>query len=182
MSVLVAVDPSVRSSGLAVFRDGVLVDAQTVRARVQGGVLAARCLEMAGEIVLAMPATARMSIDTLAIEWPETYRGEKSETAKANSLATISAVGVAVAALLHPSEIRQYTAKQWARHLKKYTTGNRKDSPRAHRIRSRLEGPEVEVWDALRKTEDDAIDAIGIGLHALGRFSRRRVFAGARSG
>jgi hypothetical protein len=161
--ILVAVDPALRSSGLAIFRDGVLVHASRVKSPSPDDV-AVCALTMAQSIANFVPRDSRIHV---AIEWPQIYRGPRAQ-GDPNDLPALAAVGVSVAALLGAS-VQSFTPRDWAGQVPKATKGNCKESPRAKRIRSRLSGPELAVWEALRSGDHDAVDAIGIGLHALGR-------------
>ncbi len=171
MKVLVAVDPALVSSGLAVFLDGALTHASSVRSSAGPSAdIAARVLVMANlvaERVRQLYPLERAMI-SVATEWPQVYRGHRA-VGDPNDLPAIAAVGASVAAFLRASEVRSYTPHVWAGQVPKVTRGDCKSSPRALRIRSRLSGLESAVWDALGPHEHDAVDAVGIGCHALGR-------------
>lgn len=177
--ILVAVDPSVRSTGLAIFLDGRLTYATSVRRASSGEGPAERSLAMARlvadrvlyerNLAYSPPYDSAPPIHVVT-EWPQIYRAQRA-IGDPNDLPAIAAVGTAVAALLDAEEVRSYTPREWAGQVPKVTSGNCKASPRARRIRSRLSGDEVSVWEGLRTGDHDAVDAIGIGCHALGRSS-----------
>ena len=174
--ILVAIDPSLRSSGLAIFQEGVLVYAGAVKSRAEGDI-ALRALTMAAEICQRVRRVFPDDAAQVVVEWPQIYRSPKAK-GDPNDLPTVAAVGVAAAALLRAAALTSYQPCEWLNlgrrttrpaSLPKFTSGDCKASPRAIRIRSRLLGPEVAVWEAIRSSDHDAIDAVGIGCHALGR-------------
>lgn len=172
---LLSIDPSIRSAGVALFVAGRLVWARRVRSPSKPSEdVASRCLTMAR----AIADHVRDPPDELVTEWPKVYRGQKSKGDPAD-LFGLAGVGIGVAALLRPARVFSYTAGEWSRGIDKETKGDCRESPRARRIRSRLEGAEVTVWQTLRPSDHDAIDSIGLGLAHLGRLEPRRVFAGA---
>ncbi len=170
--ILVAIDPSLRSTGLAIFQEGSLIHAESVKVRTRpgGGAqdIAARAFAMAGEVARHVRAAAPVDPLQIVVEWPQIYRGPKAQ-GDPNDLPALAAVGVAIAALVGAQGVQSYTPREWAGQVPKATKGDCRDSPRARRIRSRLSAPELEVWSGLRPSDHDAIDAIGIGCHALGR-------------
>jgi hypothetical protein len=129
---------------------------------------------MALKIADTLPA----GVAELVTEWPQIYRGEQSKV-PAKSMPPMAGVGVAVGALIGAT-ITSYLPKTWSSGIPKATEGDCRESPRSRRIHSRLDGVELELWDRLKKSDHDAIDAIGIGLFRLGRLKPIRVFAGAK--
>lgn len=167
--ILVALDPSIRSCGLAVFVNGTLIHAEAVKSSVTGND-AARALAMARRVAHRAREAAPKDWWTLHVvtEWQQVYRSQRAK-GDPNSLAFMSAVGTAVSALLNANEVFSYTPAEWAGQVPKVTKGDCRQSPRARQIRSRLLAAEVPVWEALRSSDHDAIDAIGIGCHHLNR-------------
>lgn len=176
-----AVDPSIRSAGVALFRGGVLVAADRIRVP-DDGALGERCLRMGHAICAWAVVQQRACPQTLVIEWPQIYTSDKSEGDPNDlpglagvAMATAGALSVAVSGRLpEPMGLIQFLPAEWAGQLPKSKT-RKKASPREARIRSRLSAAE----SALLPAQHDAVDAVGIGLAALGRFQRLRVFAGA---
>jgi hypothetical protein len=167
--ILVAVDPALRCSGLALFNDGVLVYAASVKSPSGPGAdIGARALAMASVLAERVQLLHPRTSYQVAIEWPQVYRGPHAK-GDPNDLPALAAVGAAVAALVRASSLRSFTPRDWAGQIPKATRGDCKASPRARRIRSRLSDLEASVWDALNPSDHDAVDAIGIGCHALGR-------------
>lgn len=169
--ILVALDPSLTSTGLAVFFDVTLVHASSVQSPSGPGAdLAARVLAMAAEVKVRVRSLYQDEGEPVqvATERQQVYRGPRAK-GDPNDLAAILAVGTATAALLRAWSVSSYTPADWAGQLPKAEKGDCKASPRALRLRSRLAGLEVAVWDGIRRSDHDAIDAVGIGLHVLGR-------------
>lgn len=180
---LLSLDPSIRRSGVALFRDGELVATSVIKMNGTGGI-GQRCLDMSHSIVdWVAGLNARPRV--IAIEWPQIYRGTKSK-GDPNDLPGLAGVAMAVAGVLSIAlaarqeklDVLSYTPAEWTGQLPKSTTSDGvKFSPRAKRIASHLTDAELLVWDSTRS--HDAVDAIGIGLHALGRMDPVRVFPGA---
>jgi hypothetical protein len=174
---LLAIDPSIRSPGVALFRAGKLVVAARVTFPIDATQNdAERCLAAADAIAgWANQMGARP--DAIAFEWPQVYAREKSK-GDPNQLIPMAGVdlalatGFTIAAAMRKSRLRVlcYKPADWIGQLPKATRGSAKSSPRAQRILSRLDAAEV----AALPDQHDAIDAVGIGLHALGRLGVRR--------
>lgn len=184
---LLAVDPSIASAGVALFRDGQLLTVSTVKLKAEKDEgEAARCARMAHEIVAWCWLQQKARPSTLAVEWPQWYTADKS-VGDPNDLAGLAGVATGVAcelAIFYAAQQRKlrvlsYKPAEWAGQLPKSKTAEGAlASPRAARILDHLTEAEHRVWDG-SKLNHDAIDAIGIGLKALGRFERRRMFPGA---
>jgi hypothetical protein len=177
------VDPSIRSAGVAAFRAGQLHAAGVVKMDTEGSD-AARCLEMASSIVRwAMRQEIKPRV--LVLEWPQIYRAAKSK-GDPNDLPGLAGVGMAVAGILAMGvaqlnltlEVVSYTPAEWAGQLpKSVRVSGFLASPRTRRIKSRLSEAEIETVATI--SSHDAFDAIGLGLHALGRLEPVRNFHGA---
>lgn len=190
--VLLSLDPSIRSPGVTVWQDAVLVLSGRVSIPAHVAEIphrGARQLRVAHEII-AWLVTHRAPISvirTLAFEYPQIYRMTKSK-GDPNHLPPMVGVSMALAATLHerqlerghrPPVLRDFEPDEWAGQLPKTTKkGEAWKSPRGERIRSRLEPGELARIPA----QHDAVDSVGIGLHELKRLAPVRVFAGARPG
>lgn len=176
MKLLLALDPSINSAGLAFFYDGKLINSVTVGAdSLEVSCLAHRCMIMADEIraYIGRNFNRWTQIDTV-FEWPMIYPKQRGK--RPNDLPALAGVGMAVAAMF-PGELHSYYPAEWAGQIPKAKTKAKADSsPRALRIKSRLSPEEMKHWPS---GQHDAIDAIGIGLHHLGRLERKRVYPGA---
>ncbi len=173
MTVVLTLDPSVRSPGIAIFHDSILCE--TVRmpvAIVKDEQRGARVARAADTLMFFTRAWRRP--DVIVYEWPQVYRAGRSKGDPADLIA-LAAVGAALAAILAVPTIVTPTASEWTGGLPKVTTGDPWKSPRGRRIASRLSPAEL----ALVPKSHDAIDAVGLGLWYLGRFAPARVFPGA---
>lgn len=174
--ILLAVDPGLLKPAAAVFIDGKLVAAE--RVKVPGALaklpVGQRSMEVAGLIQGWAEQHFHASPDVLVIEWPQVYRAGKSKGDPADLLPLVG-VGMAVAGLLQPGEVKSPTPAEWIGQLPKSTTGDPWASARGQRIGSRLS--DVERGRVV--PSHDAVDAVGIGLWSLGRLDRIRVFPGA---
>lgn len=174
MSTLFAVDPSVRSAGCAAFLDGRLIAAWRIVREIElGEAPGQRWYGIARVIVASVHQRLPFvtSLDELVFELPQIYTAVKSK-GDPNDLIGLAGVSGTVAGIMAPRKITSPTPAQWAGQVKKATKGSAKDSPRALRILSRLDAAE----SALVPNQHDAIDAIGLGLFALGRLAQRRVY------
>lgn len=110
----------------------------------------------------------------LVVEWQQVYRASRAK-GDPNDLLGMGFVSGAVAGLLQPAELVGYLPAEWCR-LKKSTKHREAfTSPRGLRIMSRLSPAEK----ALVPRFHDSVDAVGLGLHHLGRLAPRRIFPGA---
>lgn len=185
MSLLLAVDPSINAPGVALFRDGVLHAAVALKPTVGLVDRAARCSAVAYEILDwylgqvgggICAGTTHASL-TLAVEWPQVYTAGKSK-GDPNDLIGLAGVCSAVAAVCRAPRVLSYLPGDWCKLPKVYKHGDAFVSIRGERIMSRLSSAER----ALVPRSHDAVDAVGIGLHALGRLAPRRVYPGAVEG
>lgn len=171
--ILLAADPSIRSPGVALFADDVLIAAAALE--VPPAEPMALRAALAARAIVGWSAVRHVrQVDLVVVEWPQWYATGKSQ-GDPNDLAGLAGVGAAVAALLPYAEVRAPVPRDWIGGLPKSTRGDPWASPRGARVRSRLSAAEIELVPA----QHDAIDAVGLGLWALGRFERRRVLPGA---
>lgn len=180
MSDLLALDPGIVSPGAALFRGGTLIAAARIKyAPTMTLNDAQRCIE-AADHVMAWGHKVGAQPSVLAFEWPQVY-GEGKGKGNPNQLLPMVGVNLSVATAYMIAaytrkltfEIRSYTPAEWIGQLPKTTRGKASSSPRATRILSRLDVDER----AAVPDQHDAIDAVGIGLHALGRLGVRRVLS-----
>ncbi len=189
---VLALDPSVRSAGVALFRGGVLLAADTVKLEsATGETPLARCLRMATEVcewVARLPARPRI----LIAEWPgKSWRGDARDLhglagvsgAVAGVLSREMVGGVAggVAGILALAnaqrgviEVVSVDVNEWSGSASKaLTVRGAKTSPRGLRVARALAAHpgEAEVWASTKY--HDAVDAIGLGLWFLGRYGER---------
>lgn len=190
---MIAIDPSIASTGMAFFRGGQLVMVRRVRCAPENGpddqpeCNAARCLRMAQRCATFVldGAFGGFDLRTVVMEWPQIYRPAKSK-GDPNDLPGIAGVGMAFAGVMaiamaarnQSLVVRSSKPAEWCGQLPKSMTGDAWESPRGRRVRSHLNESEIQVVGA-QKAQHDALDAVGIGLFHLGRFSPRRAYPGA---
>lgn len=124
----------------------------------------------------ALGCDRSLRLETLVFERPKIYRESKSK-GNHNDLIPLAAVGTALAVMLGSSgvipRVMSPMPEDWTGQLPKSTArGEAWSSPRGRRISSRLRPEEL----ALVPDQHDTVDAVGIGLWALGRLSPRHSF------
>lgn len=192
---LLALDPSLRSTGVALFRRGELLAAKRIQRKTDGASLGVRALGMAQDVI-AWLRHCKADPQAYVYEFPQIYTATKSD-GDPNDLTPLAAIGSAVGmALIVSGQYRNVTIDvatplpaEWAGQLPKSKTGDPWESPRGQRIRSRLTAAELARFASKPMplgdgheaivANHDVIDGIGLGLWALGRLDRVRVFPGA---
>lgn len=179
--ILLAVDPSLRSTGAALFVHGQLVAVERFRGLTPNIDVAHRARDMARDI-RDWVGSAQPTL--LAVEWPQIYRETKSK-GDHNDLLGLAGVCAALAAMYPDAIVKSYRPAEWEPAPKVSPTRKAKrlgpidseafTSPRGVRVMGRLLPAERE----LVPMSHDAVDAVGIGLHALGRLGRARIYPGA---
>jgi hypothetical protein len=184
LKLVLSVDPGVRGCGVALWRDDVLFVAEYVRNVAKAGDGGPRdCALMAQSILawlivhLSERGGGDAVVDVVALEFPQTYGG-RAGRGDANDLISIAAVDGALAALFAGSAIQHYRPHDWKGSIKKPGT-----TTEPYPIRGRVEGalrPEEltrVAWTRNVRHSWDIVDALGVGLHFLGRFRPGRVYA-----
>ncbi len=191
--MLLALDPGTNSPGIAVFGQDRLVMAHRVVipddfAELPDG---QRWLEVAKVISWCVLS---YTIDAVIFERPQWYSKAKSK-GDPNQLAGVAGVAANVTGLLscryHMLDVHSPTPAEWIGQLPKtcpYCKANKKkcpeckgsawNTPRGRRIRSRLTEAEL----ALVPDQNDAIDAVGLGLYDLKRLAPRSTLSNGRDG
>jgi hypothetical protein len=204
--MLIALDPGLNSPGIAVFCDeGMLIraarkDTSAFKDLPDG----ARWLEVArvlAGIVGKYTGGPQRNV-TLVFERPQFYTRAKSK-GDPNKLVGVTGVAACLVGILScrymPLEVFSPTPAEWIGQLSKvcpYCNGKKGkgrgkarvlcpeckgsdwETPRGRRIRSRLSPAEL----ALVPDQNDAIDAVGLGLFKLGRLTPRSVLSNGRDG
>ena len=169
--LLLALDPGIVHPACALFQEGVLVRAS--RVKLPGAL--AKLDPLARELGVAQCILAWLGgvrPDVLVVERPQIYRASKSP-GDPNDLLSLAALNAAVGALVQAPTCKSYLPREWAGTTQKTKTGDPWLSMRGQRVHKRLS--EVELATVV--PSHDAVDAIGIGLHHLGRFDRIRNFS-----
>lgn len=176
---LIAIDPGLRHVGVAVFApDGTLRGAACVRERRAAKdrtdplVLAEH---LAGYVLKFVRIyVAGGDVARVVAEWPRVYTRAKSK-GDPNDLLPLSACSAACATALKAGEVQSVHPDEWKGQAPTETVI-------AARVLDRLEVVEARVYaEALQvagKTlGHNVTDAVGIGLHALGRLAPHRAVA-----
>lgn len=198
---LLALDPGVRSPGLALFRHGVLT--ATTRLKIPeelhalpNGVRWLRIALLAREWWVEQQLGIKRTVRTFVYEHPQWYsEREKKTKGDPNKLAHVLGVGQSLAVLIamqnihegtRPPEILNPTPHEWTGNVPKTVNGklpkDPRKSPRHGRLWGLLTPGERAICLArneageltntlLREVNNDAFDGIGIGLFALKRYS-----------
>lgn len=167
---LVAVDPGIRGSGVAVFSDGALFAAHYVKSPAQSDEdLLRQAAAMASAIRAAVLDAAGL---TLVVELPRIYsRGGGKTKGDPNDLRGLCLVAGGLAALFPGADIRSVEPAEWKGQVPKGVMGKRVRGRLCAAEAGVLARAEAAVAASLRH---NAVDAVGIGLWALGRLERRR--------
>ena len=171
-----AVDPGIRYPAAAIF-DGkkTLVKASRVKlpAALSRLPMGMRCLEI-GKLIVKWTGEYHTRIGGYCFEYPQIYVAKRSK-GDPNNLTPLVGVGMVVAAYFDVPTKSPYPVEVWGQVPKNEECDDPWGSPRGQKIKRRLTQAEIACVDA----SHDSVDAIGIGLWALGRFERIRVFHGA---
>lgn len=189
----VALDPSINSCGLAVFDSATKRLLAATRITRSKGASAKwdtlrRTHDIAGNCVAWLVSIAPESYgraDCFVSEWPEQYRpgmtkGNRNGLTPMAAVAGALAMGIAISPDLRmsygpPLTLAHYLPKEWVQGTSKSTESFSKyvRSPRGALVLRPLDEAERLTFEATQS--HDAGDAIGIGLHHLGRLKHRRV-------
>lgn len=171
MSVLLALDPGIRGAGVAIFVDGQLTRCAYVKNEMKKGSGPAECVTMADAVDEWISGK---EIDEVIVEWPRVYqRGGGRTKGDPNDLLALVGVDCALVAFLMPNDVSHVEPSQWKGQMTKEVV--------EVRVRSRLAPSEMIALDEgareAKSMAHNMVDAVGIGLHHLGRFERFRVIA-----
>ncbi len=185
MKSMISIDPGTRGCGVASWNDGKLHRAAYVHNTERKGSGPRECAEMAW----ALHRWIDWEVDVLALEIPQIYqRAGGTSKGDPNLLISLFGIGAALAALLPDAEVIYGVPKSWKGTTKKpeiakgkYIITTLVKERLAPEELAMIEWPTVlskkAVTDADRKRDWDVADALGVGLHWLGRFERTRVYA-----
>lgn len=194
--MFLAIDPGLNSPGVALFKSDVLIAAARIRVPDEFAEFSPgeRWCEVAQLI-----ARWVMTLDDIlhvVFERPQWYARGKSK-GDPNQLAGVAGVAAAVCGILTGVNgdrplISSPTPAEWIGQLSKVCPackgkakkkcaecrGSAWETPRGRFIRKRLSEAEL----ALVPDQNDAIDAVGLGLFILGRLKPRSVLSNGRDG
>lgn len=171
--ITIGIDPGVRGCGVAIFADKEL----RVAAYVKGSYSKLHPLKLAqicGDNVshwiskqmgLGKPVIPCAGV--LAIEVPVSYGEAQQRKGDQNDLINVAMVSAACASLMPQFELVGYYPRDWK--------GTIDADVMTTRIKSRLSVIEAgQVWCVGAELDHNTYDAIGIGLHTLGRLKQER--------
>lgn len=194
--MLLSVDPGMNSPGLAFFRENNTLYAA---ARANTSEYAdlpdgERWLRVARTLAAWVLEKVPSGALTVAFERPQWYQRGKSK-GDPNQLVGVAGVAANLTGILscnYHVDVVSPKPAEWIGQLSKVCTvckgkakkkcvechGSAWETPRGRRIRSRLTSAEL----LLVPDQNDAIDAVGIGLWVLGRLTPVSVFSNGRDG
>lgn len=179
--VLLSIDPGLRGCGAALFLDGKLLRAEYVKNAASEDLDGPRAWALMAASVLkwatAMLVASSNAINYLAVEIPQTYSG-RAKKGDANDLLPLAGVDAALAALLPHAEVDYKVPHGWKGGIEKPKRAAG-EYIIMERVKARLTVNEsaAVVWPKNKRHGWDVADGIGVGLAALGRFERKRVYA-----
>jgi hypothetical protein len=114
------------------------------------------------------------SADALALEFPQLYGGRASRGG-GNDLFPMAAVDGGIAALFPTATVQTIRPHDWKGSVIK-PKSTKEPYIIQGRVVERLDAEEQKrvQWPTDKKKQWDVADAIGVGLHVLGRFERKR--------
>lgn len=176
--MILSVDPATHGCGCALWRrnDGILFRAGYVANDVNCGGL--YTWVRAAQMVVSW--LSGMSCSELIVEMPQVYtRGENKTKGDPNKcVIPLVAVDAALAALLPHAVVNTYQPHTWKGSTSKPEKASGPEYIIMSRVKERLSSEELSRvhWPKSVVHSWDVADAIGVGLHHLGRFERHRTF------
>lgn len=168
--MLLAVDPGIRGCGLALFDDARL----RLAAYLKNGARSKNIVRDAESMGRDVWRWAPSAVTELVVEWPQIYATRiRSGESKGdpNDLLGLAAVDAAIAAHMWETPVGRYLPREWKGQLTKEACH--------HRILSRLDDGERQVLaqacEEAGSLAHNVMDAVGIGLHHIGRLKQVRV-------
>jgi hypothetical protein len=167
---LLALDPGLVHPAAALFVEGRLICASRIRVDSAWKTLdiGERCRRVAQNVHLWARGYGLGACGRLVVEWPQVYRAGRAK-GDPNDLLPLVGVAMCLAGTLRAEQVQALRPAEWIGQLPKFTTGDPLTSPRGRLIWSILDDAErggVTV-------SHDSLDAVGLGLFALGRLVRR---------
>lgn len=156
--MLVAIDPGLVCTGVAVFRDGSLYEAHAVRGLGPEYLLENRLDDMITRVLYRVDESEEAD---LVCEWPQIYKGSREDP---NGLLPLAAIVGGVLAFAWASTAL-YKPREW-----KGSVPKKIHQPR---ILDALKDHERGILEEIPKTyRHNAVDAVGLGLWASGRMEK----------
>lgn len=159
-SLVVGVDPGLRGCGVAILVQGVVVAAKYVKSPNREGRGPQAWLDMANAVSAFVHAKLAHNKGPLALvqEVMKVYPKQKGD---ADDLLELNGVNGAIAALIPASTYQAYYARDWKGQVPKEIHNAR--------VEAKLQSQEAAVIESTPSLRHNVLDAIGIGLHYIGR-------------
>lgn len=175
---MLSIDPGTRGCGAAWWFDGKLAGATYIENPSDKGIGPRECADMA-HAVHKWWSSQWYDPYVLALEIPQIYqRAAGKSKGDPNKIMPLFGIGAALAALFPVTVVHFGTPHDWKGGVKK-PKSVKEPYPIKAKVIDRLSDEEERTvaWPTNGKKEWDVVDAVGIGLHHLGRFERHRAFA-----
>ena len=169
MSIILSIDPGIRGTGVGLFSRSELVASNWVKNPETSGQGPWQCWTMSKHVLSWLQTYWDRKLNELVLEWPQVYPTSKGDP---NDLFGLAGVGAALTALLmaegHPIKVTYYKPREWKGQLEKDVMGDR--------VKGRLSSLELSQVPDFGGLTHNILDAIGIGLHHIGRLQPKKVF------
>jgi hypothetical protein len=174
---LIALDPSIKSVGVAHFRAGTLAGVKRIRCNPEPDETSGqRCLRMSQK-VLSWVVDQDIVPRELVSEWPQIYGVGVSE-ADPGTIVPMAGVVGCVSGMLFAVAAQHDVGFECVTYLpREWKQGNRDKPAIKADVITRLSPTELEY---MPDGVTDEWDAVGIGLFRLGRFNPVRLFHGSK--
>lgn len=167
MGVVVSLDPGIRACGIAVWRGEQLARADLVKNPVTKGLDGHAMQSMVSAITHWLGAEE--SVSTAVVEFPKVYQRTRSK-GDPNDLTVLAGVSMGFACAVRPGVVLRVFPSDWK--------GQMPEEATTARVRTRLDLFEAQCLknaeERAKSLAHNVVDAVGVGLWALGRFDRRR--------
>jgi hypothetical protein len=179
--IVMSIDPATHGCGIALWREGKLVRAGYAPNRDKDSDIVRRCASSASSAERWEAQSDLPPVDVLVVELPQVYaRGAGKTKGDPNKTAIpLAMVDAAIAALFPYAEVHSYQPHAWKGSTQKPENASGEvEYIIKSRVEDRLRLDEVATVDWTKSVAHswDVADAIGVGLHHLGRFERKRIF------
>ena len=171
-AIVIAVDPGLRGSGLAIFKNGVLLHAQyVVNDNYDRGPKAHMCMaECVALVVTEILPFGDAKKNHIIVEFPQHYPGP-GKPIDPNDLLDIAGVASACMTAIANWLPAEDDNCRWT--LPRAWKGNIKKEIMTNRILASLTDRERSLIVSSGAKDHNTVDAVGLGLWQLGRLNRR---------
>lgn len=171
-NVLVTLDPGIRGCGLAYYLGGELRAATYVRNPIKSGDGTAAVAAMVEQLThrLSLWGAASQAPRALAVERPQIYTYGKGK-GNPNQLIPLAEIGAGLACAMRWGALHTYLPREWKGTIDGDTMVARISATGPASLLSADEHARVDLPCA--SLAHNAWDAVGIGLHRLGRLTTR---------